>query len=77
MDPKFEAYVSAELGDVAVSDGGKYINPKVQIYYKIWQHLQRDIENFRLRNIELEQKIMESSMKASKNIPYCSKRNGT
>lgn len=32
----FEEYVKEELGDIAVWDNGKYISPKIQTYFKIW-----------------------------------------
>jgi hypothetical protein len=34
----FEEFVKAELGDIAVSDNGRYISPKIQNYWKIWEH---------------------------------------
>jgi hypothetical protein len=34
----FEEFVKAELGDTAVSDNGRYISPKIQNYWKIWEH---------------------------------------
>ena len=33
----FEAFVSSELGDVAVADEGRYISPKIQNYWLTWQ----------------------------------------
>lgn len=33
----FEAFVSSELGDVAVADEGRYISPKIQNYWLAWQ----------------------------------------
>jgi hypothetical protein len=39
LTPKdFEEFVKAELGDIAVSDNGRYISPKIQNYWKIWEH---------------------------------------
>jgi hypothetical protein len=34
----FEGFVKDELGDVAVKNDGRYISPKIQNYWKIWQH---------------------------------------
>ena len=34
---EFEAFVNAELGDVAVTDQGRYISPKIQNYWRVWQ----------------------------------------
>lgn len=33
---QFQAFVKAELGDIAVMDQGRYISPKIQNYWKIW-----------------------------------------
>jgi aconitase A len=38
INTEFEAYVKAELGDIAVVSEGRYISPKIQNYYKVWQH---------------------------------------
>lgn len=35
--PEFEAFVNAELGDVAVTDQERYISPKIQNYWRVWQ----------------------------------------
>lgn len=37
MREAFEKFVDSELGDVAVSDNGKYISPKIQKYWLTWQ----------------------------------------
>lgn len=33
---KFEAFVKAELGDIAVMDNGRYVSPKINNYRKVW-----------------------------------------
>ena len=33
----FEAFVSSEMGDVAVREGDRYISPKIQNFWKVWQ----------------------------------------
>lgn len=38
INAEFEAYVNAELGDIAVVSEGRFISPKIQNYYKVWQH---------------------------------------
>jgi len=44
INAEFEAYVKAELGDIAVVSEGRFINPKIQNYFKIWQHQAAKIE---------------------------------
>lgn len=36
----FESFVKTELGDVPVMDQGKYISPKIQKYWLVWQAAQ-------------------------------------
>lgn len=43
INAEFEAYVKAELGDIAVVSDGRYISPKIQNYYKVWNHQQTRI----------------------------------
>lgn len=43
INAEFEAYVKSELGDIAVVSEGRYISPKIQNYYKVWQHLQAQL----------------------------------
>lgn len=38
INAEFEAYVKTELGDIAVVSEGRYISPKIQNYFKVWQH---------------------------------------
>lgn len=38
INKEFESYVKTELGDIAVVNEGKFISPKIQNYYKVWQH---------------------------------------
>lgn len=38
----FEAFVRTELGDIAVKDGGKYISPKINNYWRVWQAAQSE-----------------------------------
>ena len=38
INKEFEDYVAKELGDIAVVSEGRYISPKIQNYYKVWQH---------------------------------------
>jgi hypothetical protein len=47
INAEFEAYVKAELGDIAVVSEGRFISPKIQNYFKIWQHLQAEVEALR------------------------------
>jgi len=43
INAEFEAYVKAELGDIAVVSEGRFISPKIQNYYKIWNNQQTKI----------------------------------
>jgi hypothetical protein len=33
----FEAFVKSEMGDIAVMDAGRYISPKIQKYWRVWE----------------------------------------
>ena len=33
----FAAFVKKNLGDIAVMDGGRYISPKINNYWLVWQ----------------------------------------
>jgi hypothetical protein len=33
----FEQFVKDEMGDIAVMDAGRYISPKIQNYWRVWQ----------------------------------------
>jgi hypothetical protein len=44
INPEFEAYVKAELGDIAGISEGCYISPKIQNYYKLWQHREAQLK---------------------------------
>lgn len=41
----FEMFVKNELGDIAVKDAGRYISPKIQNCWKVWQHCKGIKEN--------------------------------
>jgi hypothetical protein len=47
INAEFEAYVKAELGDIAVVSEGRFISPKIQNYFKIWQHLKVEVVTLR------------------------------
>jgi hypothetical protein len=44
----FEDLVANELGDVAVWDDGRYISPKIQRYFLIWEAAQADALSARI-----------------------------
>jgi hypothetical protein len=33
----FEEFVKSEMGDIAVMDAGRYISPKIQNYWRVWE----------------------------------------
>jgi hypothetical protein len=41
---KFEKFVSEELGDIAVKDNGRYISPKIQTYWRIWEGKKESVQ---------------------------------
>lgn len=47
INSEFEAYVKAELGDIAVVSEGRYISPKIQNYYKVWQHREAQLADWK------------------------------
>ena len=38
---RFEAFVKKNLGDIAVMDGGRYISPKINKYWLVWQEARK------------------------------------
>jgi hypothetical protein len=55
LNAEFEAYVKAELGDIAVVSEGRFISPKIQNYFKIWSFLEAIIFKLQLENESLKQ----------------------
>lgn len=53
INAEFEAYVNAELGDIAVVSEGRYISPKIQNYHKVWQHREAQLEAFKTERKDL------------------------
>jgi hypothetical protein len=55
INAEFEAYVKAELGDIAVVSEGRFISPKIQNYFKVWSFLEAVIYKLQLENESLKQ----------------------
>lgn len=74
INEEFELYVKTELGDIAVINEGKYISPKIQNYYKIWQYQAARIAE--LEKVDARWQLIETAPKDGTEILVLFKRIG-
>ena len=60
MNIEFEDFVKKEMGDIAVFDDGRYISPKIQAYFKIWEASQNSVNRKSLDNVKFAYGAFES-----------------
>jgi len=57
---EFEDFVKKEMGDIAVFDDGRYISPKIQAYFKIWEASRNSVNRKSLDTIKFAYDAFEN-----------------